>query len=69
MPFTLDRPRAAVACLHLATYMRAAKLAGQASVVDTDAGYCLGVALKRLSPEELEQVPPVVDGLTVKVLI
>jgi hypothetical protein len=66
---TLDRPRAARACCDLATYMRAAKLEGVASVIDEDSGYCLGCTLAAISPEALELVPPKLDGLTVRVLI
>lgn len=69
MSHTLDRPRAARACCDLATYMRAAKLEGVASVIDEDSGYCLGCTLAAISPEVLELVPPRMDGITVKVLI
>ncbi len=69
MGFTLERARAAVACVHLAAYLRACKLPGEAAVLDTDNGYCLGVTLTRISPDVLEAVPPIVDTITVKVLI
>jgi len=66
---TLDQQRARIACASLATYMRAAKLEGVASVLDEDPGYCLGCTLAVISPEALELVPPKLDGLTVRVLI
>ena len=69
MSHTLDRPRAARACCDLATYMRAAKLEGVASVLEEDSGYCLGMTLAAISPEALELVPPKIDGISVKVLI
>jgi len=69
MSYTLEHARAAVACTHLASYLRAAKIPGEASVMNTDHGYCLGVTLHRISPDILESVPPIIDTLTVKVLI
>ena len=69
MSHTLDATRAKIACADLATYMRAAKLQGVASVLDEDSGYCLGVTLAAISPEALELVPPKIDGISVRVLI
>lgn len=69
MSHTLDQQRARIACADLATYMRAAKLQGVASVIDEDSGYCLGCTLAEITPDVLELVPPKIDGISVKVLI
>lgn len=69
MSHTRDESIAVIGCAHLVQYMRCARLHGTAEVYPDKCGYCLGIALAKVSPETLELVPGDIDGLTVKVLV
>ncbi len=69
MPHATDPERAAVACCHLATYLRCVKLAGNVAVRSARGGYYVACTPARLTPEALELVPAEIDGVTVKVLV
>jgi len=65
-----DHARAALACLQLATYLRVAKVPGDARVVDCGAhGYRIAVVLKRLSVEAVAAVPKMIDDVPVEVRV